>query len=110
VNTAEPQTTTATLSHRSAALRAALRVEHSGGSLTPIATDTQSGRAARAPKAALRRAPVGSLVLAQSWVPVSVSRLPRADLRQSALRAAEAFSLLSSELTTRRGEAKPPTA
>jgi hypothetical protein len=41
---------------------------------------------------------------------VSVSRLPRADLRQSALRAAEAFSLLSSELTTRRGEAKPPTA
>ena len=59
---------------------------------------------------ALRRAPAGSLVLAQSWVPVSVTRLPRAAVRQSALRAAEAFSLLSSELATRRGEAKPPTA
>lgn len=59
---------------------------------------------------ALRRAPARSLVLAQSWVPVSVSRLPRADVRQSALRAAQAFTLLSSELATRRGEAKPPTA
>jgi len=60
--------------------------------------------------AALRRAPARSLVLAQSWVPVTVSRSPRADVRRSALRAAQAFTLLSSELATRRGGAKPTTA
>jgi hypothetical protein len=60
--------------------------------------------------ATLRRAPARSLVLAQSWVPVSVSRLPRAHVRQSALRAAQAFTLLSSELATRRRGTKPPTA
>jgi hypothetical protein len=60
--------------------------------------------------AALRRAPSRSLVLAQSWIPFSVSQRGQAGVRQSTLRAAEAFTLLSSELTTRRGEAKPPTA
>ena len=69
-------------------------------------TSTETRTAA----ATLRRAPAGSLVLAQSWVPVSVARLPRAELRQSVLRAAGAFTRLSSELATRRGETKPPTA
>ena len=59
---------------------------------------------------ALRRAPSRSLVLAQSWIPFSVSQRGQAGVRQSTLRAAEAFTLLSSELATRRGEAKPPTA
>ena len=71
---------------------------------SPTATATLAG------PSVLRRAPVRSLVLAQSWVPVSVTRLPRADVRQSALRAAQAFTLLSSELAVRRGDAKPPTA
>ncbi len=61
-------------------------------------------------KPALGRAPVRSLVLAQSWVPFSTSQPKRAGVRQSALRAAEAFALLSSELATRRGEAKPIAA
>lgn len=56
-----------------------------------------------------RRAPGRSLVLAQSWVPVSVARTPRADVRRSALRAAQAFSLLSSELAAQRGGAKSTT-
>ncbi|MFA6545314.1 MAG: hypothetical protein WCS99_12930 [Limisphaerales bacterium] len=46
-----------------------------------------------------------SLVLAQSWIPFSVSQLGQAGMRQSTLRAAEAFTLLSSELATRRGGA-----
>jgi len=96
---------TATLSNQSAALRAAVRVENSGGGSASAASQTQSGRDARAPKSALRRAPVRSLVLAQSWIPFSVSQLGQAGMRQSTLRAAEAFTLLSSELATRRGGA-----
>ncbi len=51
-----------------------------------------------------------SLVLAQSWVPFSVSQREPVGVRQSALRAAQAFSLLSSELATRRVESKQLTA
>lgn len=51
-----------------------------------------------------------SLVLAQSWVPFSVSQREPAGVRQSALCAAQAFSLLSSELATRRVESKQLTA
>ena len=58
----------------------------------------------------LRRAPMRSLVLAQSWVPFSVARREPASVRQSALGAAQAFILLSSELATRRGAATPPLA
>ncbi len=76
--------------------------------LTPPAT--LSARATEPRPVALRRAPARSLVLAQSWVPFSVSRREQAARRQSALSAAEALSLLSSELATRRGEVKPPTA
>jgi hypothetical protein len=81
--------------------------------LNAIETDTLTATAPTLGSrraSALRRAPAGSLVLAQSWVPVSVSRPLHSDLRQSTLRAAQAFTLLSSELATRRGEAKPPTA
>ena len=50
-----------------------------------------------------------ALVLSQSWVPFPSAPQDRSSARQSALLAAEAFSLLSSQLATRRGSAKPPT-
>lgn len=71
---------------------------------------TLTARATEPRPAALRRPPARSLVLAQSWVPFSVSRRDQAIRRQSVLNAAEALSLLSSELAARRGEGKPPTA
>ena len=110
MTTAEPQTTTATLSAWSAARRAALRVENSGGNLTSARAGTPSGRDARAPKAALRRASMRSLVLAQSWAPYSVAQRMPANVRQSALQAAQAFTLLSSELAPQRDPATPPLA
>lgn len=61
-------------------------------------------------KSALRRPAARSLVLAQSWVPFSVAPRNRVAMRASALKAAEAFTLLSSELATRRGETNKPTA
>ena len=64
----------------------------------------------RVDSARLRRPPSRSLVLSQSWVPYSVSPRERLAMRQSTLKVAEAFSLLSSELATRRGETKPPAA
>ncbi len=76
--------------------------------LTPPAT--LSARATEPRQASIRRPPARSLVLAQSWVPFSVSRREQAVMRQSAVNAAEAFNLLSNELATRRGEIKPPTA
>ncbi len=61
-------------------------------------------------QSALRRPPARSLVLAQSWVPFSVSPRNHAAVRRSTLKAAEALTRLSSELATRRGGEKPPTA
>lgn len=58
---------------------------------------------ARAAKTPLRRPPSRSLVLAQSWIPFSVAQRGQAGMRQSTLRAAQAFTLLSSQLATRRG-------
>ncbi|PAW83230.1 MAG: hypothetical protein B9S33_14065 [Pedosphaera sp. Tous-C6FEB] len=49
-----------------------------------------------------RRSPTRSLVLPQSWVAFSGLRRGQPSLRQSTLQAAEAFSLLASELATRR--------
>ena len=71
-----------------------------------LGPELRAATATLAGPSVLRRAPVRSLVLAQSWVPVSVTRLPRADVRQSALRAAQAFTLLSSELAARRGDGR----
>lgn len=79
MNAAESSTATTTLASGSAAL------------------------SARAAKTSLRRPPSRSLVLAQSWIPFSVAQRGQAGMKQSTLRAAEAFTLLSSQLATRRG-------
>ena len=60
------------------------------------------GVPARRQRTPLRRPPARSLVLAQSWIPFSVSQRGHAGIRQSTLRAAQAFTLLSSQLATRR--------
>lgn len=79
-------------------------------SLAPIGGEGRGEGAGLPKRVVLRRVPSRSLVLAQSWIPFSVSQRGQAGARQSTLRAAEAFTLLSSELATRRGEVKPPTA
>ncbi|NBV25120.1 MAG: hypothetical protein EBS05_24770 [Proteobacteria bacterium] len=69
-----------------------------------------SGTAGPRAQSRLHRAPGCTLVLAQSWVPFSVSQGNRSGMRQSTLRAARAFTLLSSELAIRHGGEKPSTA
>lgn len=68
------------------------------------------GTAGLHPQARLHRAPGCTLVLAQSWVPFSVSQGSQSGMRQSTLRAARAFTLLSSELALRHGGEKTSTA
>ena len=94
MNAAEPSTATTTLASRSAAL---LATATAPAGLRECVTPA---RAARTP---LRRPPSRSLVLAQSWIPFSVTQRGQPGMRQSTLRAAEAFTLLSSQLATRRG-------
>ncbi|PAW87242.1 MAG: hypothetical protein B9S33_06640 [Pedosphaera sp. Tous-C6FEB] len=65
-------------------------------------TTGQPGTPERRQRTPLRRAPARSLVLAQSWIPFSVGQRGHAGIRQSTLRAAQAFTLLSSQLATRR--------
>lgn len=106
MTTDEQLTMTAPLSNRSAVYQAAAAdsVETIGARPAP------SAGARCAPESKLRRAPFRSLVLSQSWVPFSVSPRERSAMRPSTLTAAEAFTLLSSELDSRRGGAKPPAA
>ncbi|MBI5799567.1 MAG: hypothetical protein HZA92_02410 [Verrucomicrobia bacterium] len=77
---------------------------------TTTSSSARVGRDSVAPPSALRRASSRSLVLAQSWVPFSVSQRGQAGMRSSTLKAAQAFNLLSSELASRRSESKTPGA
>lgn len=68
------------------------------------AASGQSGAPERRPRTPLRRPPARSLVLAQSWIPFSVSQRSQAGIRQSTLGAAQALTLLSRQFATQRLE------